>query len=243
MDQDRSPSHRIYFSDLAGVAEGSTLEVEGDEANHAVRVKRIRPGEPVALLDGRGGLAPAEVLDAESGKRPLLRLAVGALTRVGPVRPRIEVWCPPPKGDRLESMIDQLSQVGIAAWRPLQTWRTQRPNFRADRLERAAIEAAKQCGRAWLLEIGDWIGFPEALEDPRAVLADASGEMLEPGASGTDTVLLVGPEGGWTPQELEQARSAGRCVLRFGAHAMRIETAAVAASACLMARATHGGDG
>ena len=243
MDADPTPTHRVYFSDLLGVSPGAVLLVEGEEANHAARVKRVRAGEPVEVFDGRGLVARAEVVRAEAGKRAVLEVAVGDHRRVAPVRPRVEVWCPPPKGDRLETMIDQLSQVGAAAWRPLRTERSERDRFRGDRLHRAAVEGAKQCGRGWLLEIGDWIGLEGAIGDPRVVLGDAGGRLFEPGATGPDTVLLVGPEGGWTARELDRAHAAGRPVVRFGAHAMRIETAAVASAACLLARATTGGDG
>lgn len=238
MNPARPPAHRVYFSDLAGVGPGADLVITGDEAGHAARAKRLRPGEPVALLDGRGLVADAEVLRTEAGKRALLEVRLGAVRRVAPASPRVEVWCPPPKGDRLETMIDQLSQAGATAWRPLRTARSERDAFRPDKLERVAIEAAKQCGRAWTLAIGDWADFGDAIADDRAALADASGRPGGP--AGGDIVLLIGPEGGWTPEELAQAAGAGRPVVRFGPHAMRIETAAVAGAACLLTRAEGG---
>ncbi len=238
MASDRPPAHRVHFSDLAAAAQGVPLRLEGDEANHAARVKRVRPGETVALFDGLGLVAHAEVTRAEAGKRPVLEVIPGPARRVAPTLPRVEVWCPPPKGDRLEQMIDQLSQAGVAAWRPLRTARAEREAFRTDRLERAAVESAKQCGRAWLLTIGPWADLGEALADDRALLADAGGRPAVPG--GADAVLLVGPEGGWTPDELEQARAAGRSVVRFGPHAMRIETAALAGACLLLAASTTG---
>lgn len=222
----------MHFSDLAGVGPGSVLSIGGDEANHAARVKRVRPGEAVGLFDGRGVAAVGAVVRAEAGKRAVLEITVEALERTDPVSPRLEVWCPPPKGDRLEQMIDQLSQIGVGAWRPLRTERAERDAFRPDKLERVAIEAAKQCGRSWLLEVGEWVSFEHAVADPRAVLADAGGRAG--GAIGSDTVLLLGPEGGWTESEVEEARAAGRSVVRFGRHVMRIETAAVAGASCLL---------
>ncbi len=240
MPPSRPPAHRVHFSDLRGATAGATLLVTGEEANHAARVKRLRPGEPVALFDARGTVADGRVVQAEAGKRALLEVRLDALRTVGRVSPRVEVWCPPPKGDRLETMIDQLSQLGVAAWRPLRTARAERDAFRADKLGRVAIEAAKQCGRAWALDIGDWTGFDDALADPRAVLADAAG--LPAGPAAGDTVLLLGPEGGWTDDELARAHATGRGVRRFGVHVMRIETAAVAAAACLLSQAAVGGD-
>lgn len=238
MPQAPPSAHRVYFSDLTAFAAGSDLLIDGDEANHAARVKRLRPGEPVTVLDGRGTWAEAELVRAEAGKRALLELRIRAVRRVEPVRPAVEIWCPPPKGDRLETMIDQLSQIGVAAWRPLRTARAERENFRPEKLERIAIESAKQCARAWTIRIDHWAELSDALADPRAIVADASGSPAAPVVA--DTILLLGPEGGWTPDEREQARAAGRSIVRFGPHTMRIETAGVAGAAVLLSHTQAG---
>ncbi len=133
-------------------------------------------------------------------------------------------------------MIDQLSQLGAAAWRPLLTARGERTDFRTDRLERIAEEAAKQCGRAWTLEIGPPLPIAEALALPGALLADAAGRPASP-LLGEAAALLVGPEGGFTPEEIAAADAAGVPRLRLGAHILRIETAAAAGAAALLAGA------
>ena len=104
-----------------------------------------------------------------------------------------------------------------------------------DRLSRTAAEASKQCGRAWLLEIGATLSFEGAIApDARAVvLADASGDRYQRGGS-PDIRLLIGPEGGWSARELNQARASGVRIARFGPHAMRIETAAIVAAAVVL---------
>lgn len=234
MPEDGPPAHRIYFSDLAALAGPGPVSIDGPEAHHAANAKRLRIGEPVELFDGQGTTAPASVAAVRTGKRAALDLDAGPPTRVPPVSPRVEVWCPPPKGDRLETMIDQLSQLGVAAWRPLRTARAERDAFRSDKLGRVAIESAKQCGRAWLLEVGEWADFEHAILDDRVCIADATGRPCPPAT--TDTVLLLGPEGGWTREEIDQARATGRTVVRFGPHVMRIETAAVAGAATLLCR-------
>ncbi|RMH29629.1 MAG: 16S rRNA (uracil(1498)-N(3))-methyltransferase [Planctomycetota bacterium] len=236
MPEDGQPAHRIYFSDLAAFDGPGPLSVDGPEAHHAANAKRLRVGEPVQLFDGRGTTASAIVTGVRTGKRAALDLDAGPTTRVPAVSPRVEVWCPPPKGDRLETMIDQLSQLGVAAWRPLRTARAERDTFRSDKLRRVAVESAKQCGRAWLLEVGEWADFEQAILDDRVCIADTTGRPCPPAT--TDTVLLLGPEGGWTSEEIDQARATGRAVVRFGPHVMRIETAAVAGGAMLLCR-TH----
>lgn len=224
-----APSHRIHFPDLPGATPHARLSLEGPEAHHAATVKRLRPGETVELFDGLGLVAPALVVAVTPGKRASIELDLGGPERVAPVAPRVEVWSPPPKGDRLETMIDQLAQVGVALWRPLRTDRAERDAFRADRLERVAIESAKQCGRAHPIAIGEWATPADA--PPGALFADASGEPIAPAAA--DAVLLIGPEGGWSDAE----RTAAPCTVRFTPHTMRLETAAVAGAACLLAHA------
>jgi len=242
---DRTITHRVYFSDLPGALAGAPqtpfeLTIDGPEAHHAVNAKRLRVGESIELFDGRGTIARAEVLAVSTGKRASLSLSVHGSARIDAVTPRIELWCPPPKGDRLETMIDQLSQLGVAVWRPLRAARAERDTFRVDRLERAIIESAKQCGRAWLLEIGPWAAFDDALGDERCRLCDVSGELVPP-ATDAGAVLVLGPEGGWTPDELERFCATGRPVVRFGPHVMRIETAAVAGASVLLAGAVAQG--
>lgn len=229
-----TPSHRLFVPDLDD--RPGPLRVGGEEAHHAVRVKRLRAGEAVELFDGRGGRRRGRVAGVGGSRaHPVIEIEPGgACERVGAPSPRVEVWCPAPKGDRLERMLDQLSQAGAAAWRPLACGRAEAGGGRrADRLGRVVVESAKQCGRAYLLEVGPEVAFEAAIGVPGVVVADGSGAAGVP-AGGGDRVVLVGPEGGWTPAELDRARGAGAPMLRLGPHVMRLETAAVAAAALLM---------
>jgi len=241
-------THRIYLDrhdlrdgGVSPLGEGETIAVEGDEAKHAVRVKRLGEGDPVELLDGLGGVGSASVESTtklgKGGWR--LTLRVRGVRRVAPSKPELEVWSAPAKGERLERMIDQLSQAGAASWSPLDADRTvvHPREGKLGRLERVACESAKQCGRAWRLAIRPGGGLAEAMRvEPgeRLVVADASGEGYR--ASGADRLrLLVGPEGGWTGGELDRLRHAGATVASFGEHMMRIETACVVAAGVVLA--------
>lgn len=237
--------HRISITAAEPPSPGDTVDIRGDEAHHAVRVKRVEPGEPVALLDGVGVVVRGRVAATlkERGEF-VVRVAVDRVDRVPPEQPWIEACTAVPKGPRVADLVDQLSQAGAAAWRPLVTERGRADPAapRSERLERAAAEASKQCGRAHHMHVLGPIELDAALAEPgwSLVLADASGAS----PAGASTVLrhprirvLVGPEGGWTPRELDAARRAGAAVLRLGPHAMRIETAAVVACGVLMALA------
>ncbi|MEO1009242.1 MAG: RsmE family RNA methyltransferase [Planctomycetota bacterium] len=225
--------------------EGETLAIEGEEARHAVRVKRLREGEPIVLLDGRGGRATGIVAGSDkNGPRDSWRLLVSIehYRLIPQSSPAVHVLCPAPKGDLLESMIDQLSQVGAASWSPLETARSERPPRpgRLDRLRRVATESAKQCGRPWLLEIGEPVRFSDALSRPHAVLAAADGEApgrlphAGPDWGMEDISVLVGPEGGFSDAERRNAEEQALARVALGPHVLRIGTAAVLAAAAFV---------
>lgn len=230
--------HRISIIENAAPLMAGELVIEGEEAHHAARVKRLREGETVEVLDGRGRVGSGVVVGMKKvsgGWRLTVRLA--EVREVKPIVPRVEVLCPPPKGAHLSQLIEGLSQTGAAQWTPLVTAHSvsDARAERRERLERIATEASKQCGRAWRLEIGAPMTLGSALEraGARLVVADESGEPYTP--SGIEEIcLLVGPEGGWREDELAAARRARATLARFGPHTMRIETAAVVGTAIVL---------
>lgn len=234
--------HRFYHPQLGPGPE--TILVEGEEARHAARVKRLRIGESVEVLSGEGRRAPATVAAIrKEGQGWVVELAGEAAVDDPPLAPQIEVCSPAAKGDRLEQMIDQLSQVGAASWRPLITDRSG-PGPREgklERLRRVTIEAAKQCGRSRLLEIGSALRLAEALRGPGAVwMLDAEGGPPGPAPDSQansepyNNFILVGPEGGWTVPERQAAQEAGAPLVQLGPLTMRIEVAAVVGAAAIM---------
>ncbi len=237
------PPHRVQ---LAGdrPETGQRVLVAGSEAHHAVRVKRLGQGDALELLDGRGWRAAATVVGVSKAGKGDWTLEVevtGAGVEPEPT-PRVHVLASPPKGERLEEMIDQLSQVGAASWSPLVTLRTvvSPRTGKMLRAERVAAEAAKQCGRAWALRIGDPVHLADALARAGTlVLADPSGEPYAHDGS-SDVTVLVGPEGGFADEEIRGAARAGAAVCRFGRHVMRVETAAVVAAAIVIDAAARG---
>jgi len=236
--------HRVLDPDF-DLAEGQPAEILGEEAHHAVRVKRLQVGDALELLDGRGTIALARVELVEKVSKGAWRLLarVERCESAAPVRPWVEVWSATPKGGRVEGLIEQLSQVGAAVWRPLQSVRTivDPREGKLDRLERVARESAKQCGRAHVLRVGTRASFAQALREPDALgvrpitlialiggrsIADALAPVRA-GERPLSVRLLVGPEGDWTDQERDEALVSGAVGVGLGPHAMRTETAAV----------------
>jgi 16S rRNA (uracil1498-N3)-methyltransferase len=248
---------RAFF--LRAAPEGAAPpELAEEERVHARRVLRLAEGDPLVGLDGRGGRWPLVVRRVEAGR---LELALaGEPEREPPpgdpaaALPWIEVAVPLPRERRAEEMLDRLVQLGAAALVPLAAERTQGERrglapSRLGRLERIAREACKQCGRAWLPEIhaprtlGAHLdlraGAPLAVLDPRAPRSGglrSFAERLPPGSGTRERPigLLVGPEGGFTPEELAAAARAGGVPIRLGPFVLRVETAAEAALAGLV---------
>ena len=236
----RPIQHYIMFSDLESVQINDSFDLVGQEAHHTVRVKRVRTNEQIGILDGQGHIGIGTVRAIKGSKaRPIVTIELASIEYNEPSSPKIEVLSALPKGDRLDRMIDQLSQLGVAMYRPLLCDRSQRKpeTVRLDKLERIAIEAAKQCHRPWTLELGEPISFSEAIKDPDSVLADRSGAQGVQALSNSRVVLLIGPEGGWSDSERAQIEAINLPICRFGLFVLRIEAAACAASAIVLSQA------
>jgi len=223
-------SHTLFASDIPPV--GDRCVIEGEEAKHAVRVKRLRAGEETRLTDGRGRVARAVVEEAGRART----LTIQAIDTVPPSRPSVRVFSASPKGARLERMVDALSQVGASSWSPLGTERgvVEPGANKMARAARVALESAKQSGRPWVMSVEGGVSIEGALgSGGDVVVADETGDVYE-AVGAARVALLVGPEGGWTERELETARASGARVHRFGVRTMRIEVAAPVAAACII---------
>lgn len=225
--------HRVFVDAIGNP--GDTLRIDGDEAHHALRVKRLRPGELLGLLDGAGAIAEATIERVDPARRDTaIEVRILSVEHRPPTRPALHVFAPAPKGGALEHMIDQLSQAGAASWVPLRTEFSEREPRSLDRLRRVAVESAKQCGRAHLLQIRPPLDLDDALAGPEPIIvADADGEKPHP-PDADEIRLLVGPEGGWSNAERAKIAESRARLVRFGPHVMRIETAAVVAVAILL---------
>jgi 16S rRNA (uracil1498-N3)-methyltransferase len=211
-------------------------ELVGDEARHLARVLRASVGDAVAVFDGRGSEWPARVT---SIGRDRVGLDVGPpLAGAAPPLP-LTLAVALPKGDRQKWLVEKLTELGCARLVPLVTTRgvAEATPAAIERLGRAAIEACKQCGRTTLLEIAPPVTLAAMLaaRDPNTVslVADPSSEALGPLLAGhAGAVLaLVGPEGGFTAEELAVAEAAGCRRVSLAPHILRVETAAIALAA------------
>lgn len=220
----RRPAAHVFVEDLESPA------LDDADAHHLARVLRLRPGEAVTASDGRGGIRACVWRD-------------GHLEVVGPVetRPRAEpgisVAFSLTKGAKPEWAVQRLTEAGVDVIQPLVAarsvvrWEPDRAGRAQERLARVAREAAAQSRRVWLPDIApltpfaDFVVTPEVRE--RAAVAHMGGT---PPTLERPTVI-VGPEGGWSDEELE----CGLPVVALGPEVLRAETAAVAAGILLAA--------
>jgi 16S rRNA (uracil1498-N3)-methyltransferase len=208
---------------------------EGPEAQHLSAVCRVRPGDAVRLFNGDGHEYPAEVVEAR--RRSVLLRVLGRESPRRELDFHLEVAAPVPKGDRAQFLVEKLTELGVTRYVPLQTRRSvvHPREAKLDKLQRYVIEASKQCGRNVLLEVAplaEWDAYMARRDLPRARLMGHPGGATPSWPAGADVAVAVGPEGGFTDEEVEAARAAGWCAVDLGPRILRIETAAVALSAC-----------
>lgn len=227
--------------DLSAVGRGGTVALTGDEARHAVTVARVRAGERVSVGDGRGRIVTGAVTSAE-GRR--LELEVDDVRDDPEPAPRLTLVQALAKGDRDELAVQAATELGVdrivpwSAGRSVSRW--DGPKAEKGRARWASIvrEAVKQSIRARIPTV-------EPVASTRELSARLEGErmlLLVPGAEtplsgirpdGRDLALVVGPEGGMDPGEIERLREAGGEPVRLGDGVLRTSTAGPAAIAVL----------
>jgi 16S rRNA (uracil1498-N3)-methyltransferase len=228
--------HRIFSS--GPFSAGAGIEVSGEEFHHAVRVVRLREGEEVEVLDGKGKLASGRVLalgttsltvtiDRELPGResPLAITLAMAIIQL----------------EKFELVLQKATELGVHAIVPVVTERVdirpERYRGKAERWEKIIFEAVKQCGRAILPTLESPASFAQVIaRDRPRVLFDADADPMQVPSPLTAVTLLIGPEGGWSETELRTARENGCMFQRLGPRRLRAETAAMTATAVFAAR-------
>ena len=211
------------------------VTLDGPEAHHLATVSRLRVGEAVILFNGDGGEYPGHV--AEVGKRQVTLELADRVTPERELSIHLEVAAPLPKGDRMQFLIEKLTELGVTRFVPLLCERSfaNPREGKVEKLERYVIEASKQCGRNRLMEISEpvrWTDYVLPRENELRVLAHPDGMGNGLGASNA-LRCAVGPEGGFTDGEIALGSANGWQLVTFGPRILRIETAAIALAARL----------
>lgn len=236
-----------FLVDEAATAHpGDALLLTGAEAHHAATVRRVRVGEEVTAGDGRGTWLIGRCTEAGPGR---VVVRVDSRREVGPPAPRIVLVQALAKGDRDELAVQAATELGadgIVPWqaaRSVSRWNAAKAEKGRARWQAIVREGAKQSHRAWVPEVG-------VLSDADVLAATATASrmlVLDPSATHRltavrldpadprDVVLVVGPEGGITPDELDLLTGAGATACVLGDGVLRTSTAGPAALAVVNA--------
>jgi 16S rRNA (uracil1498-N3)-methyltransferase len=217
------------------------VRIIGNDAHHAARALRIRPGEEITVSDGQGTVVRARTVDVSSSH---LTAEVTARDHVEQPSPLVVVFPAVSKGGKLETVVQKLTELGVDEIRPwfsirsVVHWDTPKAAARTERLRSVAREAAMQSRRAWLpvvSEPGPLVDLPEltfVLHEEAVDRLIASMPSVAPRAIG----VVVGPEGGLDAEEVEQLTAAGARPVSLGRQILRTETAAVVGPALVLAQ-------
>ena len=221
---------------------GSVVELGGDEGRHAVAVARVRIAERISLSDGAGTVVTGPVA-AVSGSS--LTLQVAEVVRHAPPRPAIWLAQALAKGDRDELAVQaatELGAAGVIPWaaeRSVSRWDGAKASRGRERWTSIVREASKQSLRPFVPEVAALATTAELAKLSGRVLVlepTATVALTEAPLEGERITLVVGPEGGVSPRELETLTAAGAILARLGPEVLRTSTAGPAALAVLNAR-------
>jgi 16S rRNA (uracil1498-N3)-methyltransferase len=229
---------------VPGAAKGRIVSVSPGEAHHLVHVLRLQPGDGVGLFDGLGGewvgfvqaLVPEVTIEVVDEAAPAAEPPVRVTLAVGLL-----------KGAQMDSVVRDATMLGVFAIAPMSTRhvsigrRGWRGGEAVERWNRVALASARQCRRAVVPVISPVTAFDAVLAGTRAdvtLMCVEPGRLSEGAASGAgpapgSALVLIGPEGGWSSEEIARALGAGARFIHLGPRTLRAETAPVVALSSL----------
>jgi 16S rRNA (uracil1498-N3)-methyltransferase len=235
--------HRFYLP--PDECKKSPLILGGDEAHHALRVLRLKEGDSLLLLDGCGNEFNCEISTVE---KRALRLRV--LTKKSfPAPPcRVTLLQCVPRGKIIESIIQKATELGVARIVPILSERVvtdldeRDAKNKAGKWQHVAIESIKQCGAAWLPEVEAPVTPRQFVERKEvfdlALVGSLQDDAQHPhtrfdmfrkqhGRAPASAAMWIGPEGDFTPAEMDVIKASGALPITFGNLVLRVETAAI----------------
>ncbi len=205
------------------------------ESKHAVRVLRLAPGDVVQLIDGSGGFYDAEITDANPKKCKLT--IVKTICDFGKKNFRLHMAVAPTKNiDRFEWFLEKATEIGVDEITPLLCEHSERKVIKSDRLEKILVSAMKQSVKAYLPKLNEMVSLSDFITncttENRYIAHCYEGEkphLKDVMEENQDAVILIGPEGDFSPEEVNLAKNNGFFEVSLGTARLRTETAAVVA--------------
>ena len=225
-----------------------TSVISGTDANHIKNVLRLKPGDKILLFDGKGLEYEAQITTLGPKRVEVSIIRSFLSTTESPVQ--ITVAQAFLKDKKMDTLIRQLTELGITKWVPFISERSvprpdkKRLTTRAERWKKIAKESLKQCRRGRLMEIGAVVSFEEMLDmgrdcDLKVLFWEKEAEpvrfqfLQSEGRKYNHIFAVLGPEGGFSSTEVETARNSGCVTATLGPRILRAETATVAACTLL----------
>lgn len=220
----------FYVPDIA-----STLQLSEEESSHCVKVLRKKSGDPILVTDGRGQFFEA-LVSLPHPKHTTVQIVAQTVVPK-PWKPFIHIAFAPTKNmDRTEWFVEKATEIGIDVLTPLLTRFSERREIKAARIEKILVSAMKQSCKATLPTLQPMIAFEQFVKQPfdghRFIAHCHPGEktpLATAYESGQNVQILIGPEGDFSPPEIEAALCAGFRPVSLGQSRLRTETAALAA--------------
>ena len=231
-----------YFYHPSAASIGDEILLDEDNSRHIVQVLRMKPGESLQLTDGKGNLLTARIVDDHKKK---CRVHVESAMHQPPPARKISVAISPLKNaSRFEWFLEKATEIGVSSIIPLLSERTERQHTRPDRWQNILISALLQSQQTWLPDLGEPASFPSliasakadqrliahCLEAPRPTTSLADWTRTQRPAS---SLILIGPEGDFSQNEVELALAEGFMPVTLGSNRLRTETAGVVAATLL----------
>ncbi len=210
---------------------------DSDESKHIARVLRLKREDMIYLTDGKGNLYTGKIID-DNPKRCTVKVSDEVGT-IPPLPYRLHIAVAPTKNlSRLEWFVEKATETGVSEITPIVCDHSEREFFKIDRLERIAIAAIKQSQQTWLPEINQLTSFADFIKKtPKGEGYIAYVDTLQNTpllktayTPGKNAIILIGPEGDFSKEEIEAAIEAGFVPISLGKNRLRTETAALVAS-------------
>ncbi|MCW5909202.1 MAG: 16S rRNA (uracil(1498)-N(3))-methyltransferase [Chitinophagales bacterium] len=224
----------MFYCPQAALNEYSELDVQ--ESHHLIKVLRKKPGEELYVFDGKGNLFDARI--ETIGKTTATIHIVRHVEREEDNRPKLHVAIAPPKNvERFEWLLEKVTEIGVSEITPLLCKHSERKELRIERLEKILVSACKQSAHLTLPKLNTLIRFEEFTSavnsDARKYIAychEKSIHLKDAYHGGFDAIVLIGPEGDFTKEEVLLAEKREYETVSLGKSRLRLETAAVYAS-------------
>ena len=235
--------NRFYVPFHAGL---KNLWIDSSESHHIIHVKRLKIGDNIIVFNGTGDEFEAEIEDIEDNRVKVRINQQRTISKENIVE--IDIAFAIPKGKRSHLLIQKCTELGVHKLIPINYARSvvklkDDCSVKIEKWQKIAIEASKQCGRNTITEIGNVVDFDNILNTsdsydlPLFACSQSDSDnlknTLQEHPKPNNILSFIGPEGGFTTNEIEMAKRAGCKFVSLGSPILRIETAAIAVSAIL----------